>query len=508
MGKLVDRVLDTFSSAERRLKQQAYRALEGSETWQKKINNLAGGYYRGGRKGRSLGEWQTSGADANEMLSHSLSDLRNDSHDLYVNAPLATGAIDTYVTNVIGTGLKLSAAIDHEFLGMSEDEADIFQANVEREWRLFIKDCDITRQSSFVELQQVVLRSALLSGDVFANLPMKKRNGLVYETSINLIEGHRVCNPDNQPDTDSMIMGISQDANGAPETYHYYKGTLAARRWHTIKAFDSEGERLALHIFRKKRTNQMRGVPLLAPIIEIIKKLDTYSEAEVDAAVINSFFTVFIKKKSSDNNPLDVVSNLGDETGASGSDKDLKMASGSIIELFDDEEGIDCANPARPNQNFEAFFKAIVSEIAVGINLPYEILMKQFQSSYSASRGAIIEAVKVFNEWEEFMVSEFCQPVYEAFFYEAVLKGRIEAPKFFDDPLYRMAYCTTEWIGPEQGELDPMKAANAAAKRIENGTSNEIIETQTRGRDYGSVTRGAKRAKRMRGPDESSSPSD
>ena len=107
MAKILDKILDAFSSEERRTREEAIRAFRNSDGFKKRISNLKSGYYRGDRHGRSLGEWSTSSADANEMLSRSLTDLRNDSNDLYVNNAIAAGAIDTYVTNVIGTGLKL-----------------------------------------------------------------------------------------------------------------------------------------------------------------------------------------------------------------------------------------------------------------------------------------------------------------------------------------------------------------------------------------------------------------
>ncbi len=506
MAKLIDRIRDAFRTEEQRAREEAFRALRNSPGYKKRIENLSSGYYRGDRRGRSLGEWVTSDADANEMLSYSLTDLRNDSNDLYVNNPIGSGAINTYVTNVVGTGLKLSPAIDHEVIGLTPEQADAWQAKTEREYELFCKTADITRQSSMAELQQIVLRSTLLSGDIFANLPIVERNGVVYETCINLIEGQRVSNPNSGRDTESMIMGIEIDKNGAPTKFHYSTGGSygTTKVWKSLRAFDDTGERACLHVFRKLRANQMRGAPLLAPIIELVKKIDTYSQAEVDAAVINAFFTVFIKKRASAEGalPFDGITNMGAESGASASDKDLKLGSGTIIELFDDEEGVDLANPQRPNANFTAFFEAIVSEIALGVNLPKEVLMKTFNASYSASRGAILEAVKVFKEWEQFLITEFCQPVYEAFLYEAVSRGRIEAPGFLEDPIIRQAYCATEWIGTEQSELNPMVAANASSARIEAGTSNVIIETQARGRDYGKVLRGAQRAQRMRGADE------
>lgn len=513
MGKFIDRVLDAFSSEERRAREQAFKALRSNPAYQKKLDAIAGGYYRGERRGRTLGEWRTSEADANELLTHSLSDLRNDSNDLYVNNAIGSGIVKTYVTNVVGTGLQLSPSIDYEYLGLSLDQADELQAQIEREWQLFIRDCDVTRQSKWGELQQIVLRSCLLSGDIFVNLPFRKRAGVTYETCLNLIEGQRVCNPGMAGDTESMIMGVEIDRDGSPFRYHYAKGLGLGKKkeWRILRVFDSVGNRMVLHVFRKERANQLRGAPILAPIIELVKKLDTYSQAEVDAAVINAFFTVFIKKRAPQpgGNILDGVSNMADETGATASDKDLKLGSATIVELFEDEEGIDLADPQRPNANFTAFFEAIVSEIAVGVGLPREVVMKAFNASYSASRGAILEAVKVFKEWEQFMVDEFCQPVYEAFLWEAVSTGRINAPDFLVDPLVRMAYCAADWIGVEQAELDPMKAANAAEKRMNIGVSNQIIETQARGRDFRKVVRGAKRAQRLSGQNaQTSAPAD
>ncbi len=506
MGKIIDALLDTFSSEERRAREQLARAFRESPKFQKaleRVKNLAGGYYRGERRGRTLGEWVTSEADANELLSPSLTDLRNDSNDLYTNNGLAAGAVNTFVTN--SAVLTLSPNVDFEALGQTAEWADEWNANAEREWLLFVKDCDLLRQSNWHELCQIVMRSRLISGDVFVNLPMIRRKGVTYRTCLNLIEGQRVSNPNMAPDKPSLIMGVELDNNGAPVRYHYSTGGQygTVKAWNTLNAYDANGERQVLHVHRKHRPNQLRGVPFLAPVIELIKKIDTFTQAELDAACINAFFTVFIKKRApgSGTSPFDAVTNMGAETGATSSDKDIKLGAGTIVELFPDEEGVDLADPKRPNANFEAFFKAISGEIAMGLNIPREVLMKAFDASYSASRGAVIEALKAFREEQESQIADFCQPIYEAFMYEAVLSGRIEAPGFLDDPLARMAYCSAEWIGQEQAELNPLDSVNAAEKRIALGISNEIIETSARGQNYAKVQRGAQRAQRMRGAD-------
>ncbi len=57
--------------------------------------------------------------------------------------------------------------------------------------------------------------------------------------------------------------------------------------------------------------------------------------------------------------------------------------------------------------------------------------------------------------------SDFCDPIYEIWMYEAVARGRIIAPGFFDNPLARKAYLGCLWIGPSQGMLDPTKEISA-----------------------------------------------
>jgi len=493
----------SFFSPEAGARRQAFKAIGESKGFQKAISNFgkSSPFYRGSRDGHTLGEWRTNAGTANEHISESLEDLRNDSNDLVANNALATGAITTYCTNVVGTGLVLSPAIDYEYLKLDEAQAAEWQENVEREWNLFCKTCDLTRTKSFTEVTNLVLRSMLTNGDIFVNLPMLRRTGIAYETTLNLIEGHRVSTKNQMLESDRLIMGVELDELGCPTGYQYSTsgGLGKPKTWRRLNAFDDEGNPLVLHIFRKIRVDQNRGIPLLAPIIETIKKIDTYAQAEIDAAVLNSFFTVFIKKRApSPDGPLNILPGLTGAGTTTNSTDEPAMGTANIIELLKDEEEVQFADPNRPNANFENFFKAFVSQVAIAIDIPYEVLLKQFQSSYSASKGAIIEATKSFDAVEQFLIDSFCQPVYEGFLSEAVAKGRISAPGFMTDPLIKQAYCESEWIGPGQNELDPVKGAKAAAQRMKNGTSNEIIETARQGRRYASVQRGKKRAKQIR----------
>ena len=119
------------------------------------------------------------------------------------------------------------------------------------------------------------------------------------------------------------------------------------------------------------------------------------------------------------------------------------------------------------------------------MELPYDVLIKEFNSSYSASRGALLEAWEAFKMRRKWFVDDFCQPVYEMFLAEAVALGRINAPGFFTDPLVREAWCGARWIGPVQGSLDPKKEAEAALMLIDNAIkTHEQVSREMSGGDW------------------------
>ena len=142
-------------------------------------------------------------------------------------------------------------------------------------------------------------------------------------------------------------------------------------------------------------------------------------------------------------------------------------------------EGIkpESVSPARPNSAFDAFVTALTRQIGSALGIPAEVLLLNFTSSYSASRGALLEAWKLFRYWREWWVSNFCQPIYEEWLSEAVLRGRVKAPGYFEDPMIKYAYSWADWTGPSQGQLDPVKEVKAAVLRVENGFSTRQKET-------------------------------
>lgn len=488
---IIDSLIEPFSPS---------RALRRA-TDRKKLQALKSidvqnhGYSRHGasRIKKALTGWISRGASPDEDIVENIKDLRDRSRDLYMGSPIATGALKTIRTNVVGAGLKLNASIDHEFLGLSSDQADAIEKEIEREWKLWAntQHCDASRTCTFGQLQSLALISALAAGDVFAMLPVKKRKGSVYDLRVALIEADRVCNPEPLPVGQDIVGGVEIDEYGAPTHYHiaqHHPGArirtanYVKREWKRVPVFGpATGRRNVLHIVQDlERPGQRRAAPLLAPVIESLKQLTRYTEAELMAAVVSGMFTVFVKSDTPDEPlgqaiPEDQQLDHDDRAGYQKDENSYELGNGAIIGLGENES-IETANPGRPNTAFDGFVNALSWQVGAAIELPKEVLQKVFNSSYSASRAALLEAWKMFRMRRTWLVDGFCQPVYEEWLAEAVAKGRIYAPGFFDSEAVRAAWCGAEWYGPAQGQLDPLKEANAARVRVEEEFSTRERE--------------------------------
>lgn len=148
----------------------------------------------------------------------------------------------------------------------------------------------------------------------------------------------------------------------------------------------------------------------------------------------------------------------------------MQEMTGTMMDL---PEGVKATSisPGRPNQNFEQFVNSLAHQIGGCLGIPSELLFLHFTASYSASRGALLEAWKVFKYWRSWFAVEFCQSVYEEWLEEAVELGRIDAPLYWRDDYSAKLYTWCEWTGPSQGQLDPTKEVNAAILRIQNNLS-------------------------------------
>lgn len=443
-----------------------------------------GGFIGARRDRRQTSQWDAPTGSADADLLGDLQALRDRSQHLVNNAPLATGAINTMVTNVVGTGLVPKARINRSVLKLTDAQADAWEERAEWLFRLFALGeygVDTTRELGLVDAQQLVLIGKLVRGDILAVRRFSEDDGGLVGFRWQFVEADRVSNPNWTRNSATRRDGVEKDLQGRVVGYwvqDQHPGDLtvgtAARTWTFVKAWASDGTRMATLIYGVKRPEQSRGMPILAPVIESFKQLDQYREAELMAAVISGMITYFIKTSSGEGLNVGPDPDGGAQATAPGSD--LKLGYGAILDLGLDEE-VQNPNPGRPNEAFGPFVEAILQQIGAALELPMSLLVKQFKASYSASRGELLEAWKAFKSTRASLAMDFCVPTWEAVIAEHVARGTLAAPGFFEDPEIRAAWLAHDWIGPSAGTLDPSKEVKAAVDAIEGQLSTRDRET-------------------------------
>ncbi len=442
--------------------------------------------------------------------------LRQRGRMLYMASPVASAAINTSRTKCVGSGLHMKSVVKNDILGLPEDYIKEWQANVEAEWEMWCenkRNCDALGLNNFYELQQVALKSWLMSGDVFALIKRSKPTPLnPYSMRLHLIEADRVSTPFDAEKAPSMYLtegenkengnlihdGVEVSKDGMVEAYHicnvYPKQiTGATPKWTRVQAVgEQSGIPNVLHVMSAERPEQYRGVTILAPIIEVLLQLRRYTESELVAALIQSYLTAWITTAAETTDfPLNEVG-AGNIDGipseqpneVSTSENEYEMGPGTINHLAPGET-VTLGNPNIPTAGFDNFVKAICRMAGASIEIPYDVLMKEFNSSYSAAKGALEEAWETIKMERSWFVTDFCQPIYKAWLAEAVAIGRIKAPGFFENPLIREAWSASRWDGPAQTHLDPVKEANANQILVARGwKTNEQVTRESYGGDW------------------------
>jgi lambda family phage portal protein len=429
--------------------------------------------------------WRPTVADADGYAQQELGDLRAFSRDLERTAPIATSAIETKTSYVIGSGLTLQSRIDTEELGLSSEAASDWQRKTERRFNVWASDlrCSTNRRQDFYDLQDMAYRGRLVSGDSFVLLASRERPGWPFSLALQVIEADRICNEKNVVNTAKLVDGIEYDeATGEPVRAYvsaHHPGRILPGKdqsWTKVPFYGKSGRCNLIQVSRILRPGQTRGIPDLGPIIATIKQLDRYSNAEVDAAVNSAALALFTTMDAEAFR--EIFSDEGDQSAyiQKAADWDGSIDSGKSINLFPGES-ISSPTPGRPNPNYDPFFNSFLSLVGMGLNIPKEVLQKAFNSSYSASRAALMDAWRTFKIERLRFARRFCQVVYQEWLADAVTLGLIDAPGFFADPFTRAAWCGAQWSGDGPGALDPKKEAEAAEVRMRSGVTTLAKET-------------------------------
>jgi lambda family phage portal protein len=446
---------------------------------------------------KQLANWQPVRAPADVDLLPDQDLLVARSRDLDRNNGVAAGSFQTLQDNTVGVGLRLACWPDYRALGKDIQWAEDWSRTTESLWKSWAECtwCDAANRLTFSSLTQLVFRSALENGEALALPLWLERPETPFRTCIQLVDSDRLSNPYMQVSTMNLRGGVELDTYGRPLAYYIRKMSdwmglmgmfmpLLSLEWERVPAETPWGRKRVLHVLAQERPDQTRGKPILAPVIEQFRMLDSYQRTELQSAIVNSIVAGMIETPL---DPAGITELMGGDPNkylATKSEYRIQLEGGTLIPLYPGDK-LTPFTPARPAPQFSQFVEAVVRQIGTAVGLPYELLMKDFsKTNYSSARASLLEAWRFFINRRTWLATYWAGPVYRLWLEEAVNAGMIEAPGFYENLHY---YSRAKWIGPGRGWVDPVKEAQAAQLRMDSMISTLEMECAEQGLDWNEV---------------------
>lgn len=460
----------------------------------------ASAYDAGSLDDARMAGWMPAPGSADADILPDLDITRARARDLIRNSALGGSHIQTVRDNVIGHHLRFSSRPDYRLLGRDAEWAREWAANAESQFRTWANttECDAARTQTLLGKARTAFGSFLANGDHLTLPVWMPELGGRWGTRLQGIESDRLSTPMQRMSSASLRGGVEIDGYGAPVAYHirashpgdgYVMGIPTNLQWHRVPAFTAWGRRRVIHVFDKDRDEQNRGITHFSRVLRESRILGEYVGHENHAALANAMIAGFIESDL----PPEMVGDIFGRTPAAAEKyykgvqdryHRKKMEGGLFFNLPIGTK-LSSFNTSRPNVAFEPFVRFMVRYLATGLNVPYELLLKDFsQTNYSSARAALLEAWRYFLSMRQLFADLYLQPVLLLWMEEAVDKGLIAAPDFYGN---EYAYCRGRWIFAGRGWVDPVKESAAAQQRMDYHLSTLEDECAEQGKEWEEV---------------------
>jgi len=415
----------------------------------------------------------------------------------------AWNAVDTIVSNVIGSGIDAQSIYETPEGDDVEDVND-YRDSVFAEW---CEVCDVNGQLTFAEMQALAMREMVEAGEVLIRIvrtPGKEYRGIrrPVPLALEIIEADRLSLERDtfksgiaRAEGTRIVRGVEVDDLGKPIAYWIYpqhpSTPYAAGNQIPVRVVAKD----IIHLFRVDRVGQTRGVSWFAPAMQHIRDMGVYLDNELQASAVAACFTAVIKSDS----PTGSLLNPEGEDSTDENGNTLEYLEPGLVARLRKDESIEVVNPGRPNSAADPWIQLILRGVAAGIGVSYEALSKDFsKTSYSSSRTSKLEDRPRYKRWQNYFVAHFCQPIWDEFCNAAANASLNNFPTSAELLDERRKVAPVEWQLPEWEWVDPMSEQQSAESSLKMFMSTYQDELGGRGRSWRATYYQAAKERRLR----------
>ena len=455
-------------------------------------------------KGRRGIGWNPSYLGVNTLLfSHGL-ELLTRNRDAVRNSAWAAGAVDSYVANAIGRGIRM--------IPQHPDEQ--VRELIRKKWKRWIRESDVeydpnnpaSGQTDFYGQQMIIAREVMEAGEVFVRFrPRSPKEGLAVPLQLQLIEAEqlplwRIQPTPDMPEDNRVRCGIEFRPDGRRAAYHFWRAHPGETMFFPLEALS--GRARASHGCAARVQADSRR-PVSRPAVADVGAGEALRTGAVHGRRDRP------QEGRGDDHRVHQAGQPGQSDHParpaperSGHDRpgrtDLETRTGNVPGSESGEE-VEFAE-ARDSGDFKAFIRTCLQAFASGAGLAeYQISGDLSGINYSSIRAGLLEFRR---KCEQFQYSVFtfqvCHPIYRRWLREAMLAlvFGVELLTAYDkDP---EPFEEVQWVTPGWPWVDPDKDMKAAERAIRDGLSTRSIECAEQGYDAALIDTAAEDRQRPR----------
>lgn len=366
---------------------------------------------------------------------------------------------------------------------------------IERAWKRWQlkQNCTVGRRHSYAQTRHQRLIMCARDGDVFIKLYRWKKgdksapNDNDFGFAIQLISSEWIDHSINQllDNGNHIKMGIEYDKWGAAVAYYVVKRQPNDWRYYSMASARggiSNCERVdardMIHYCQFEDSESGRGAPWISSVMQKLRHIDKYSEAEVISARAEACKGGHYQATVPGVIPEDLadyIQKIG-ENGKRLTDS-VEPAMWKTLPYGYEAKAHD---PKHPNGNYPDFKKEMIREVCAGAGDQYNIMAGDLEGvNYSSMRAGSLDIRELWMLTQAFDIETAEIPIFTAWLEMALANGAIPLPltKFekFNQPQFQ---------GRRWPWVDPLKDAKADQQAIDSLLDSRTRICNENGKDF------------------------
>jgi lambda family phage portal protein len=396
--------------------------------------------------GRRTQNWIAQSTSAVTEIQTALSFLRNRSRDLVRNNGYAKKAVTEIANNLVGTGITPTIIGKTHTQNQSKKIQDIFKAWADS------TEADYDGHLNYWGIQHLAAWTMAESGEVLIRKHINANPTAVFPLQLQVLEPDFIDTTKFNYQLDGggyIYYGVEFNKDNQIIAYwlwDHHPGdqiqiNITSRR---VPATD------IIHLFKKERPGQFRGVPFGHAAMLRLKDLEEFEDTQLIRQKIAACFTAF--RRSTGIVPVQGVN-------ASTNVNRLEKVEPGIIEDLAPGEEITFGTPPDAGQNYDPYTKSILRGIAAAYGIDYVTLTGDLTAvNFSSGRMGWLQFHRNISVWQwHTFIPTVCNKTWLWFIQMAYIQGNAKTN-----------IVPVSWTTPRREMIDPAKEMQAMIDAINN----------------------------------------